>query len=263
MAVADVLQLEFTSSKISQTITNLQNTQNTVNTAESALENASSLLSQAGSLGAQGANSTATAATRATLGNQVAQILSQIVTISRTTYNGNYVFSGDQPASPAYQLDPASPTGVDQLQTAASTQVAQDFNGVTFPVSLTAQDIFDHRDSNNVPDSSNVFSALNSLSVALNNNDQAGITSSLASLNSAQSYFETQLSFYGSTQTRIQNSLNLADQYQVQSTTALSQLKDTDVAAAATALTQENLSQQAAIQSEANLPRTSLFDYLK
>jgi flagellar hook-associated protein 3 FlgL len=262
-SVTDVLQLEFDTAKISQTITNLNNTKGEVNTAESALQSVSSLLDQARSLGAQGASSTATASGRKTIGDQVEGILSQIVAISRTTYQGRFVFSGDKAGSPSYQLNLSSATGVDQLLTASSTRQAQDFNGVTFGVSKTAAEIFDHRNSSNVPDASNVFAAVNSLRVALNNNDQTGITSALSSLSSAADYFQTQLSFYGSTQNRIQSSLDLASQYQVQSAAALSQVRDTDVAAAATDLTQENLSQQAALQAQANLPRTSLFDYLK
>ena len=39
-------------------------------------------------------------------------------------------------------------------------------------------------------------------------------------------------------------------------------LKDTDVAAASVAMTQQQASYQAAIQAEAAMPKTSLFSYL-
>jgi len=262
-AITDVLQLEFDGSRVAQTISNLNAVQGEVNTAEGALQSATSLLDQAQTLGVEGATSTQTAAGRTTLANQVSQILSQVVNISRTTFEGRYVFSGDDPRAPAYQVDPTSPTGVDQLQSAPSTQLVEDSNGVSFAVSLTAGQIFDSSDSTGAPTSNNVFAALNSLSVALSNNDQPGITSALSALTSAQNYFEGQLAFYGTVQGRITNSLNLAQQNQTQWTAALGQLRDTDVAAAATQLTQDNLSQTAALQAEASLPHTSLFDYLK
>lgn len=262
-AVTDVLQLEFASSSVSQTISNLNAVQGKVNTAEGALQSASSLLGQAQTLGAEGATSTQTAASRTTLANQVSQILSQIVSVTNTTFEGRYVFSGDAPQSPPYQVDPSSPTGVDQLQSAQSTQLVEDSNGVTFAVGLTASEIFDDRDSTGAPTSNNVFAALNNLSTALSNNDQSGITAALSALTSAQSFFEGQQAFYGTVQDRITNSLNLAQQNQTQWTASLGQLRDTDVAAAATQLSQDNLSQQAALEAEASLPHTSLFDYLK
>jgi flagellin-like hook-associated protein FlgL len=40
-------------------------------------------------------------------------------------------------------------------------------------------------------------------------------------------------------------------------------VRDTDVAKATTDLSEENLSQQAAMQAQASLPRNSLFDFLK
>jgi flagellar hook-associated protein 3 FlgL len=262
-AITDVLQLEFDGSRVSQTISNLNTIQGSVNTAEGALQSASSLLDQAQTLAVQGATSTQTAAERTTLGNQVSQILSQLVGISNTTFEGRYVFSGDAAQSPAYKLDSSSPTGVDQLQSAPSTQLAEDSNGVTFAVGLTASEIFDDKDAAGDPTSNNVFAALNSLSVALNNNDQSGITAALGNLNSAQSFFEGQQAFYGSVQDRITNSLTSAQQNQTQWAASLSQLRDTDVAAAATQLSEDNLSQQAALQAEASLPHTSLFDFIK
>src|SRR5271165_5373647 len=165
-AITDVLQLEFDSSRVSQTISNLNAVQGEVNTAEGALQSASSLLDQAQTLGAEGATSTQTAASRTILANQVSQILSQIVSVTNTTFEGRYVFSGDSSQSPSYQLDSSSPTGVDQLQSAPSTQLAEDSNGVTFAVGLTASEVFDDRDSTGAPTSNNVFAALNSLSTA-------------------------------------------------------------------------------------------------
>jgi flagellar hook-associated protein 3 FlgL len=262
-AITDVLQLEFDSSRVAQTITNLNAVQGGVNTAEGALQSASSLLDQAQTLAVQGATSTQTPAERTTLANQVSQILSQLVGISNTTFEGRFVFSGDAAQSPAYKLDSSSPTGVDQLQSAPSTQLVEDSNGVTFAVGLTASEIFDNRDAAGAPSSNNVFATINGLCVALNNNDQSGITAALGALNSAQSYFEGQQAFYGTVQDRITNSLTLAQQNQTQWAASLGQLRDTDVAAAATQLSEDNLSQQAALQSEASLPHTSLFDYLK
>ncbi len=115
---------------------------------------------------------------------------------ANTNNNGEYVFSGNETSSPPYQLDSSSATGVDGLVTAPAPRLIQDATGVTFAVSLTAQQIFDHEDSSGAPDASNVFLAVNSLATALAANDQAGITAAVGSLQTAQGYLAQQLQFY-------------------------------------------------------------------
>jgi flagellar hook-associated protein 3 FlgL len=262
-AVGDVLQLQSDIGRATQVAANLNTVKGSVDTAASVLGDASALLDQAGSLGAQGANSTQTASTRAALATQVEQILGELVNTSRTTFDGQYVFGGDDSTAAPYNLNLANANGVDQLTTSSSTQLIQDTSGVVFAVSKTAQQIFDDRNPDGSLASDNVFAAVNGLRVALANNDSTGISNSLAALKTAQDYLNGQLAFYGSVQDRITSALDVAQKFQLQSQTSLSQVRDTDVAAATTDLTSEQISQQAALQAEANAPRGSLFDFLK
>src|SRR5579872_6664416 len=120
----------------------LSNTQ----TAEQALQNAVNLVSQATNAGTQGANSLTSAQQDQVLAQQVSNILQQLVGLANTQANGQFIFSGDQPQSASYTLNPASPTGVTSLITnPQATQQIADSNGTTFPVALTAQQIFDHQ----------------------------------------------------------------------------------------------------------------------
>jgi flagellar hook-associated protein 3 FlgL len=262
-ALGDVLQLQSDVGRAGQVAANLNSVKGEVDTAAAALGDASSLLDQVGSLGAQGANGIQTASTRATLATQVEQILGELVNTSRTTFGGQYIFSGDNSAAPSYQLNLANPNGVDRLAATSSTRQIQDTSGVVFAVSKTAQEIFDHRNPDDSLASDNVFAAVNGLRVALANNDTAGINTALASLKTSQDYLNGQLAFYGSVQNRIASALDVAQKFQLQSQTALSQVRDTDIAAATTELTTEQIGQQAALQAEANMPRGSLFDFLK
>ena len=260
--LGDIWQLESDLGQVTQVIGNLTSVSGEVNTAESALENATQLLEQVGSLAAQGASTTVSASERAGLSEQVTQILSELVSSANTSYEGQYVFSGDETSSPPYQLDSSSPTGVDQLVTAPAPRLIQDATGVTFAVSLTAQQIFDARDSTGAPDANNVFLAVNNLATALAANDQAGITAAIGSLQTAQSYLGQQLEFYGGVQDQIANATSVAQMFQLQDQTSLGQLRDTNMAAASVALTQEQTTDQAAIQAEADMPHTSLFNYI-
>ena len=261
-SVGDVLQLESDLGRVNQVTSNLNLVSGEVNSAESALETATTLLDQVSSLAAQGSGSTVSAASRATFAQQVGQILSTMVSTSQTQFNGAYVFGGDQSTSPSYQLDLSNPNGVDRLTTTQSTRLIQDASGITFAVSKTAQDIFDHRNPDDSLASDNIFAAVNSLRIALANNDQPGISAAITSIKAAQDYLSQQLAFYGGVQNQISNALDVAQKFQLQDQTALSGVKDTDVAEASVALSQQQASYQAAIQAEAAMPKTNLFSYL-
>lgn len=261
-AVGDVLQLEADLGRVNQVSSNLSQVSGEVNTAEGALETATQLLDQVQSLGAQGASTTASPSNRAALSLQVQNILSQLVGISQTQYNGIYVFSGDKATQASYQLDLTQPNGVDQLITAPSTRQIQDATGITFADSLTATDIFDHQNPPGTSAPDNIFAAVNSLRVALANNDQTGINTAIASLQTSSGYLQQQLAFYGAVQNQVANATDVAQKFQLQYQTSLNNLKDTDVASAAIDLTQEQTSLQAALQAQAAYPRTSLFSFI-
>jgi len=227
------------------------------------VQDAISLLDQARTLGAQGASGTLSASARSALAAQAQQVLSALVDASRATFAGHYLFSGDQSTQPAYDVNLANANGVDRLLTAPATRLIQDSNGVVFAVSKTAQDLFDHRNPDDSLAADNVFAAVNSLRVALANNDQPGTAAAVASIQAAQDYLSLQSTFYGAVQNRVANSLDIAQKFQLQWKSSLSDERDTDVAAASTDLAQERLSQQSALQAEGSMPHSSLFDFLK
>jgi len=260
-AVGDVLQLESDISRVTQVTSNLNGIKSEVDTASGVVQNAVSLLDQARSLAAQGA-SAISPTERTAMAAQAEQILNTLIDDSRATFDGHYLFSGDSSTQPAYTVNLANPNGVNRLLTAPATRLIQDSSGQTFAVAKTAQDLFDHRNPDDSLATDNVFAAMNSLRVALLNNDQAGTIAAAASIQTAQDYLNQQGAFYGAVQNRVTNALDVAEKFQLQSQTALSAERDTDVAAAATDLTQEQLSQQAAMQAQATMPRNSLFDLL-
>ena len=258
----DVVQLSSDVARAQQVQTNLQSYLGSVGTAQTTLQSAVSLLESIRSEGAQGASSTVDASTRSTLATQVEQQLSQLVDLSRATFAGNYIFSGDNQTAPQYQLDPTSPTGVDRnFQTQVSTE-AQDINGITFVTGLTAQDIFDHRNADDSIASDNVFAAVNNLQQALAANDTTAINSALTALQPAADYLNQQLAFYGDVENRLNSSVTAAQQVQVQWQASLSQVRDADIAAVSTDMTSAETNQQAALAAEGQFPRETLFSFL-
>lgn len=245
-----------------QVTNNLTEVKSEVDTSEQALQSATQIMDRIATLAAQGVNSTTTADSRQSIAQEVTGLLQQLVGLSQTAVQGRYVFSGDQSQSPSYSLDLNAPNGVDRLVTTTSTRQIADATGVSFTVGLTARDIFDHRNPDDSTAADNVFAAVNSLRVSLQNNDPAGISNALNSLHTASDYLNTQLSFYGTVQNRVQSAQDYSSRYQVQLQTDLSNIQDADITQAALALTQGNTQLDSALAAEAKTPHTSLFDFL-
>lgn len=259
--VTELLQLRTSLQRNTQITNNLGMAKTDADVAEGALSSAAQLLDAALTLAAQGATATTDATGRQELAGQVEGILEQMVSYSRTQSGSRFVFSGDAETMPPYQLDLNSGNGVDQLTTASATRLVENPAGGTFPVSETAQQIFDDRnpDGSYAPD--NIFAALNNLRTSLLNNDPNGITAAATSLKAASDHLNVCLAFYGAVQNRIQDATNYAGRYNVQLQTQIGQLEDADVAAASLELSQGTAQIQAAFSMEARIPRSTLFDF--
>ena len=257
-----ILQLRANIAHNSQIKSNLALATTDANAADSALTAATKLMDRAVTLGSQGATFTLDATGRQSIAAEVQSLQDQMLAISRTVVQGRYIFSGDAGGSPAYAADPAAPNGVDRLLTSPATQRVEDPSGGSFAVGQTAQNIFDSRNADDSFATGNVFAALNSLQVALQNNDTAGITTAVGMLKQASDHLNTAQAFYGAVENRLTDASNFADQYDVQLQAELSQKQDADVASAAMLLNQGNIQLQAAFQMQAKMPHTSLFDFL-
>jgi flagellar hook-associated protein 3 FlgL len=262
-AISEILQLQTTLAQNQQIQSNLSGVSTELDTADSALQSAIQAVQSAISLGEEGASTTTTADTQANLAQQVAGIQQTLVGITATTVDGRYIFSGDDPSQAPYQLDATQPEGVQQLVTAGATRVIQNASGTSIAVAKTAQEIFDPQNSDGTPATGNTFAAINSLLTALQNNDTAGVSAAVTSLQSASSYLNDQLAFYGEAENQVSTASTLAQQFNLQETANLGQLRNADVPTAALELTQAQTQQQAALSAEAKIQQEpTLFSML-
>jgi flagellar hook-associated protein 3 FlgL len=256
--VSAILEARASLSVTQQINTDLQSTTTEVNTGEQSLESAVTLFDQVQTLGAEGDTATATAASQADMGQQVNGILQQMVGLADTQVAGRYIFSGDSDQQQPYTIDTTqTPPVVSSYLGSATTRMAQHPDGSTFPVALTAQTIFDSSDP-----TTNVFSLIENLANALNSGDSSAIQTAVSGLSTVGDYLNQQLAFYGTTQDTVQEATNYGQTLQTQLQTQLSNLEDADSAGAIEQLTQAQTQDQAALQSEALLPRTTLFNFL-
>jgi flagellar hook-associated protein 3 FlgL len=262
-SIEDIFETRAELGQATQTAQNLSTIQSQVQTAGSAVQSAIELLNQAVSLGVEGSSTSTTLDTQQNLASQVQALQAQLVAISNTEVGGVYVFSGDTSGSPPYQVDTSSPTGVDQLITPqqSTLQIAGP-SGVTFQISMTAQDLFDQQDSNGNPTANNAFAALNGLVLALQSGNTANITQAVSTLQTASGYVNNQTGFYGAAENNVSSALDLAQKFETQDQTELSGLEDANSATLAVEVTQDSTDLDAAMSAQAHAPTTSLFDYL-
>jgi flagellar hook-associated protein 3 FlgL len=228
-----------------------------VDGAENALENAVTLVDQAQTLATQGQSGFDSADTRQTNAYQLGSVLSQLVSIANTNIGGRYVFSGDSDQTAPYSIDLTQPNPVSSYQGSAATRTVASADGTTFAVSKPAEDILVCADL-----SQNVFQSITNLRSALLNGDQDGINSAVAGLQSADTYLNQQLAFYGTVQDRVNSSISFGSKYETQLKTQLSGIEDADLTATLTEFTQAQTQEQAALTAQGKMPHQSLFDYL-
>ncbi|MBV8810439.1 MAG: hypothetical protein JO033_17350 [Acidobacteriaceae bacterium] len=261
-AINVILEYQSSLDQITQEQSNLSQATTDATAADGALQSASSLMDQLISLGSEAANTSATASTRSSIAEQVQGIESQTVSLANTTVQGRFIFGGDDPQTQPYTFDWTSPEGVIQNSTPANTVTLQNVQGSSIIPRITAQQIFDARNPDGTPAPGNVFNAIYSLGQALQNNDQPGIESALTSLKSAVVQLGQASSFYGNVENWIQQSQQDATAEGTNLQQALSNLKDTDIAAVATQMTTDQTALQAALAAHGSLTVRSLFSYL-
>ncbi len=240
-----------------QTLTNLGRVKTEVDSAEQALQSAISLFDKVQTLGAQGNTDILTLAGRIALADELDGVLQQFVGLAGSAVEGRYIFSGDTDQQTPYTYTTGLPNPVSAFLGATSTRLVQHPNGTTFAVALTAQQIFDSTDP-----TTNVFASIQLLSAALRANDSPGVAIAVDSLTKVAQHLNSQLAYYGTTQNRVTAAAEFGQTLQLQLQTQISNVEDADLTQAILELTQGQTQQQAALQSRAMLPRTTLFDYL-
>lgn len=244
---------------------NLTNVQSEATSADQALQQSVTLIQNAISLGTQGASSTANADTAQTLAQNVQGIQQQIIAIANTQVAGRYIFGGDEDQSAPCQYDAAAAngTGVDALTPQTNTRTIVNPQGQTVYQPLTAQQIFGPVDANGNPTANSTFLALQSLVSDLQSGNQSNIASDITALQNASTYVGQQQAYYGSAEDKLTQEQTNASNLITELQTQIGGIRDTNMAQAATELTQESTDQQAAMGAEAEISQMkNLFDYL-
>jgi flagellar hook-associated protein 3 FlgL len=259
--ISSILQLRAQIAGVQQTQENLSNATPQVESGENAIQQSIQVLDTATSLATEAAGSTSNAGQRQDEIPQVQGLLQQLLSLSQTAVNGQYIFSGDLSGQPQYTLA-ANGSSVQQMTQPGPAGQIQDANGLPISIGLTAQQIFDDQDANGNPTAASAFAAVTGLLTALQNDDGQGILTAVTNIQTASAHLNDESSFYGAAQNDLTAAGNSASQALIQLQQQLSNEQDADAAQSSLDLTTATTAEQAAMSAQAMLKPQSLFNYL-
>ncbi len=253
-ASAAMVQNGIDTANLDQYTQNITTVQTTVQAASSALNSVVTSLTQAVSLGTQGANGTNSASNLQTLASQVQGILNSVISQANTSVNGTYVFGGTVLGQTPYTADSSSPTGYAYNGNSGSNAVAVG-DRLNVQVSLPGSQVFSNAGNS-------VIGALSSLVTALQSGTSSSIATATTAVSSAISYIGQQQGFYSNVQTQLNSQETALQQDKVTLTTQATNLVGADMATAATALSQAETANSAALAAAAKVLPVTLLNYL-
>jgi flagellar hook-associated protein 3 FlgL len=253
-AAAANAQLQAQSAQLDQYTTNGDSVLGQAQTADSILTSVVSLLNQAVTLGVEGANGTASATNRAAISSSVQGLLTNVVGLANTTYQGVPLFGGTNTSSTPFTASSTSSTGYQYNGNSGINQV-QIGQATTVQVNIPGSTLFDN------PGSS-VLGALSNLATALSSGTSAQIGTATAAVTTALNYVSQQHVVYGNTVNQINAQESYLSQDQVTITSQEQSLVGIDSATAIEDLTHAETANSAVLQASAKVLQNSLLTYL-
>jgi flagellar hook-associated protein 3 FlgL len=221
-------------------------------TADSTLSSVVTALTQAITLGVQAGDGTISASSRATLSTQIQSVSSQVLSLANATYQGSYIFAGNNSGQPAYVLDPASPSGVTyQGNTGVNTvEIAQ---GQSVATNVPGSQIL-------TSPSSDVFAALANLAQAAQSGN--GVQAAVTQLRAVFDHVTSQRTFYGSQLTQLNSTSSYLANDKIQLASQENTAIGIDLSQAAINVQSALTNRSAILAAGSKIQNTSLLDFL-
>lgn len=252
-AAAAMVELNAQAANIDQYTTNAESVLSQAQDADSVLTSVVSLLNQAVTLGTEGANTYESGTDRTSIASQISGILSSVVSLANTSYQGISLFGGTVNGT-AFTADSSSSTGytyngnssVNTVQVGASLSVQANIPGDT---------LFTNS-------SSSVLGALSDLATALTSGTSAQIGSATTEITAALNYVSDQHAVYGNTINQLQSQETYLASDTISLSTTETSLIGIDTATAAEDLTQAETNNNAVLSASAKVLQNTLLTYL-
>ena len=228
------------------TITALQQT------ADSTLSSVASALTRAINLGVEGSNGTLSDANRKSLAEELRGIKQQLLSLGNLSFQGSYVFAGTASQTQPFVLDASTPSGVRYDGNQGVNQVTVG-DGFQVEMNKPGSEIF-------TAPGSDVFQSVQDMINALESGGDVGAT--VVEVRAAFDHVSAQRVFYGNTLNQLDAQETFLKGEQLQLASQQNALVGTDLAEAASRLTNATSARAAAVSAVAKMSQMSLFDYL-
>ena len=213
---------------------------------ESVLTEVFDLLVTAQEVAISQANATADETTRAISAEEIDGIREQIISLANTKSGDSYIFSGYKTSTTPFSVDGTynGDTGEISIATGETS---------TVKINLTGEDVFLTTD---------IFSVLDDLKTALENNDPDGIRDQLDGLNSSIDHINTKIAVVGTRVNQMETTENILVNLQFTIQEVLSRTEDLDIIQAASDLAGQQAIYQACLITSQDIMNMNLANVL-
>jgi flagellar hook-associated protein 3 FlgL len=253
-ASAQLVQNQIETADVDQYTQNVSGASSQVQTASSVLSNVVSLLNQAISSGTQGANGTTSSANLQALATDVQNVLSSVVSLANTSYEGSYLFGGTDTTSTPFTANSGSATGYQYNGNTDQNSVAVG-DDQSIQVNLPGSQVFTNA-------SASVLGSLSQLVTALQSGSSSQISTATSAVSGALNYVSQQQEFYGNADAQLSSQTTFLQQETVNLTSQQNTLSGVNLAQAATNLSQAETDNSAALAAAAKVLPNTLLNYL-
>jgi flagellar hook-associated protein 3 FlgL len=263
LATSQIMSLNTSISMQGMYYSNMQSASSFLSTSDSSLSDLVSSLQQVRSLVDEGANGTENASDLQSLGEQVNQIIGQLVQTGNAINGSQYVFGGTLTTTPPL----ATTTGASGNITAVTYQgnsgqinyeVAQ---GVQMPVNTNGNDLFQVA-GNTSTGNTNMFNTLIAIKNDMESDDTTDLSSTLSQIDDITSNVESQQAIVGAKEDRLNSAMTRNQSDNTSMTTALANLQDVDIDQASINFSEKSNVYQAALEVAAKVITPTLVNYL-
>jgi flagellar hook-associated protein 3 FlgL len=246
---------------------------NSIESIESALTNLNGIITRARELAMSGATGSVDAGARRMIASEVDALLQSAVGIANTRVGDRYIFSGFQSNTPP--IDSTTGASTTDAATVANSVRIDIHAGITVEINMPAIRVFNDTTAlappppppppPSMPPHAErfVLHALNTLKLALENNDVPTIRQSLANLDSVQGRVLQEIGGIGATLSKINTIEKYHNDRNHNLNTYLSNDTDTDIARTVSEMTQRQTALEGLRTISTEFMRTSLFDFLR
>jgi flagellar hook-associated protein 3 FlgL len=253
-ASAALVQNQIETADVDQYTQNVSGASSQVEAASSALGNVVSLLNKAISDGTQGANGTTSASALQALSQDVQNVMTSVVSLANTSYQGSYLFGGTATTTAPFTANGGSPSGYQYNGNTDQNSIAVGDNQ-SIQVNLPGSQIFTNS-------SADVLGSLSQLVTALQGGNESQISTATSAVTSALNFVSQQQEFYGNADAQLSSQTTFLQQETVSLTSQQNTLSGVNLAQAATNLAQAETDNSAALEAAAKVLPNTLLNYL-